>query len=353
MGVPLKKKRDSDGYDTDRDALAALAEEYEICKRITEWREYSKMRTAFGDAVTGYMDKNNRLHPEYNQLVSTGRMSARNPNVQQVPANKLGNELRKCFIAPPGRKLVAADYSQIELRILAELTGEPNLLKAFEEGVDLHSLTASVMFGVDLDEMLLVLDSEPEDEAGRARKQELKELRRKAKAVNFGIPYGQGPGGLSMKERIPLKEAEAYIRAYFEANPRVQEWLDKNGGESFERLYAETMLGRKRFFPRIQASGREYERLKRGYKRQMNNHPIQGTSADITKLAVYKIHKAFKDTTTVPILFVHDEIVLETDEDKAEEVLEILVREMAEAARYFLKVVPVKVEGKISSYWEH
>ncbi len=342
MRVPIKTNGNGN-FVTDKFAMRDLADDYPICQDIRDWREYEKMITAFGEAIMKRVDPDNRLHPEYNQCVSTGRMSCSKPNIQQVPADtEMGKELRRCFIAPPGKKLVAADYSQIELRILAELSGEEAMIRAFEQGIDLHAATAADMFGVPLDTVL------PEDGKNR-------HLRKKAKPINFGIAYGLTAGGLAHNERIPIKEAREYLKRHQEAYPRLHEWLRDTGDQGLRVMYAETMLGRKRFFePIVEADPGVYMRRREKYRRMITNHPIQGTSADITKLALYKMSRHFTDPdVAVPILFVHDEIVVEAVASDADTIAETMVALMKNAAEYFLKVVPVEVSYKISDTWEH
>jgi DNA polymerase I len=345
MGVKLPLKENGQ-METDRLSLQWVQSEYPILGKILEYRGLSKLVTAFGEAVMKFLDEDGRLHPEYRQLVSTGRMSCSKPNIQQVPANELGAEFRQCFVAPPGYKIISADYSQIELRILYELAGQEEAIEAINGGMDLHSLTAARMFNLDYE---YVKDN-------YSKIQHLKDKRRAAKAINFGIAYGLSPQGLSRNEKIPLKDAKKYVSSYFQSNPRVAEWLDRTGQNGMANRYAETMLGRKRFLPSLDKLDPQEARMKRGGQvRAVTNHPIQGTSADITKMAAVKISRALRKSgyDAALIMFVHDEIVVEARAEQADAVAELVTKQMKDAAEFFLQRVAVEVGCSIADHWEH
>jgi DNA polymerase I len=368
MGVPMSTKRDTGSYETGKEHLTLLAEDYPICADILEWREVAKLIDAFGENVLALVDQNGRLHPRFNQMVRSGRMSCSEPNIQQIPGGKLGGKLRECFIAPPGYKLLDFDYSNIELRILAHLSNDTGMIRLFHDGLDLHTRTAAAMFGHGYDDMVELLrraDEEPEglspQEKGRAK--EYKALRKVAKIINFGIPYGQSPAGFARTLNIPFVEADAYVKAYYKANPGVSQWLERNKRLCMARGYTETLFGRKRFFNRAPAPDKEedpegyalWKRMQRAMERVANNHPIQGLSADITKIAVVRIWKALAagGWDARMIMFVHDEIVLECADSCCDEVMEMVEREMKAAAEYFITSVPIEVGKKADVYWSH
>lgn len=304
--------------------------------KLLEYRGYEKTLSAFGENVLSLINpKTGRVHPDFNQYgADTGRFSCTKPNVQQIPAT---SDFRKCFVASEGYKLVTCDYSQAELRILAELSGDEGFVTAFRSGGDLHALTASQMFGVPLEEVQ-------------------KPQRSAAKAINFGLAYGMGPGGLAPRLGVTLDEAKELIARYFKAYPGVQKWLDKAAKDSVRLGYSVTTLGRKRFYNMPDESLKglnedEYRKQISAIERQGKNSPIQGSNADMTKLALINLRTALKDWDARTVNTVHDEIVVEVRTDQAEEVMHIVEHAMVSAGEAILKSVPVVADATSADYW--
>jgi DNA polymerase-1 len=304
--------------------------------KLLEYRQHEKTLSAFGENVLGLINpKTGRIHPSFQQYgADTGRFSCTRPNVQQIPAT---SDFRKCFIAAPGYKLVTCDYSQAELRILAELSGDEAFVSAFRSGQDLHTLTASQMFGVPVDQVQ-------------------KSQRSAAKAINFGLAYGMGPGGLAPRLGVSLDESKALISKYFAAYPGVQRWLDKAAKDSVRLGYSVTPLGRKRFYNMPDESLKrtnedEWRKQISAIERQGKNSPIQGCNADMTKLALINLRTALRGWDARTVNTVHDEIVVEAREDQAEEVKHIVEKAMIEAGEALLKEVPIMADASIADYW--
>lgn len=306
-----------------------------LAQLLLEYRGYEKILTAFGENLIAKINpKTGRVHPDYMQIgADTGRFSCSNPNLQQIPADSL---FRQCFIAEKGCKLVVADYSQIELRIMAELSKDPVFTKAFKDGVDLHSLTASQMFGTPL-------------------RQVTKEKRFQAKSINFGLMYGRGVRSLAVQLEVSEEEAQRLLKRYFVAYRRVKVWLDRAGREAVKRGYSTTVMGRKRYYRDLDSEDPGYERQVAYVERQGKNMPIQGTSADMMKLAMIYVYEKMRarGLEAAPVHTVHDEFVIEVKEEQAGEIARILKDEMERAGREMLKEVPVKVDVAISDFWEH
>lgn len=320
------------------DTMEATLVKYDhpAVKKLLEYRGFEKTLSAFGENVLGLINpKTKRIHPDFNQHgADTGRFSCTRPNVQQIPAT---SDFRKCFIASPGYKLVTCDYSQCELRILAELSGDEGFVTAFKSGGDLHTLTASQMFGVPVDQVQ-------------------KPQRSAAKAINFGLAYGMGPGGLAPRLGVGLDEAKELIARYFQAYPGVQKWLEKAAKDSVRNGYSLTTIGRKRFYTLPDESLKqrdpdEWRKQIASIERQGKNSPIQGSNADMTKLALINLRTALKDWDARVVNTVHDEIVVEVREDQAEEVKHIVEGEMVRAGESILKVVPIVAEASLADYW--
>ena len=322
LGYP-KSKRTKKGYSTDQEVLAELAKNYEIPKKLLEYRELFKMKSTYLDAIPALVDSMGRVHTTWQQTITaTGRLSSTNPNLQNIPRK----EVRKGFIAPPNWLILSADYSQIELRILASISGDDTLREAFEQNEDIHTKTASLIFGI------------PESEV-------TPDERKKAKVVNFGIVYGMGPYGLSQRLKIGVEEASTFIASYFLTYPGVKRWIDELLDFVRKNGYVETLLGRRRWLSGINSDNarvREFE------ERAAINAPIQGTAADMIKVAMIRIHEKLKGLKSRIVLQVHDELVLEIPEGEVDEVKELVWFEMEHGIE--LKV-PVVVDIGIGENW--
>jgi len=307
-----------------------------LAKMLLEYRSYEKLITAFGANLLEHIHpKTGRLHPDYMQIgADTGRFSCSKPNLQQIPKE---SEFRGCFVAPRGRRLVTADYSQIELRILAEMSGDPALIKAFESGKDLHTFTASQMFSI------------PEEKVRHDVE------RFQAKSINFGLMYGRGARSLAAQLKITDSQAESLLNKYFSQYKQVKKWLDRVAKEAVQKGYSKTMLGRRRIHPKPEPGEPGYDRIISSIERKGKNTPIQGTSADMIKYALVFLWRRLRKEKldAFPIHTVHDEIVVEAAEEDAERVKTVLVEEMKRAGELMLKKVPVVVDAEVSDVWEH
>jgi len=321
--------------------MPATGEEYlsqadhPVAKMMLEYRGVEKLISAFGENLLAKIHpKTGRLHPDFMQLgADTGRFSCSSPNLQQIPKE---STFRSCFTAPEGYKLVTADYSQVELRILAEASLDPVMLKAYDEGLDLHQYTASKMFNIPFDEVT-------------------KQQRSNAKSINFGLMYGRGASSLAAQIGCSVEEGKTLLDSYFASYKGVKMWLDKVAKDAVSRGYSVTLGGRKRWYNIPDLSDPMYEKLVANIGRQGKNTPIQGTSADITKYALVFIHKKIKELgiDAAIIHTVHDEIVVEVRQDQAEAWKEFQQAEMMRAGQVLLKRVPVTAEAAISDVWEH
>jgi len=294
LGLPVGK-RTKTGYSTDASVLRDLAAAYPIAGKIIEYRELTKVRSTYIEALPRLVGEDGRLHTTFNQTVAaTGRLSSSNPNLQNIPVRtELGQRIRQAFVpAHPGDLMVSADYSQIELRVLAHISGDPGLIEAFTSGHDFHGVTASRVFGVEVENVT-------------------HEMRRRAKAVNFGIVYGQSAHGLGDTLKIGYAEAQEMIDRYFAAYPGVRRCLDERVGEAHRDGYAVTLFGRRRPIPELRNSN--YNVRSFGERTAMN-HPMQGTAADIMKLAMVEVDRRLQKEgyESRMVLQVHDELVFET-----------------------------------------
>ncbi len=309
--------------------------DHPMAKKLLEYRGYEKMITSFGDSILEKIHPlDGRLHPDFLQLgADTGRFACNNPNLQQIPAD---SGFRSCFIASDGYKLITADYSQMELRIMAEVSEDPVFLKAFNEDVDLHSLTASQMFRVPVEEVD-------------------KQMRFQAKSINFGLMYGRGATSLGLQIGLSMEESKKLLDVYFSTYKKVKKWLDNMGHDAVRYGYVTTIGGRRRGFIMPDKNDPEYKRLIGSIERQGKNMPIQGTSADITKYALVYIYDYIKKEKLDAHLIhtVHDEIVTEARADIAENLAKIVEEKMVEAGKKLLKLVPVKVEVNVGDVWQH
>jgi DNA polymerase-1 len=333
MGIAYKGKKTKTGqYSTSEDVLSLMAAENPIVNDILNYRELTKLKSTYVDALPKLVNpKSGRIHTSFRQaIVPTGRLSSDNPNIQNIPIRtERGRKIRKAFIPPAGDfVLMAADYSQVELRIIAALSKDENMIGAFLDGVDIHSATASKVFGVPLDEVT-------------------SELRRKAKAVNFGLAYGQGAFGLAQNLNISRTEAKEIIDNYFAKYPGIKNYMDIAVKDARENGYSETIMGRKRNLPDI--NGRNAT-VRAGAERNAVNTPIQGSAADIIKVAMIDIQSEMKakGTKSKMILQVHDELVFDVHKDELDYMREMVVTKMRGAADL---AVPLLVEAGVGENW--
>lgn len=314
MEIPGGKKTKT-GYSTSADILEKLASENPIVNDILEYRQLTKLKSTYADGLGAVIEKDGRIHSTFNQTITaTGRISSTEPNLQNIPVRmELGRLIRKVFVPEAGFVFLDADYSQIELRVLAHMSGDEKLIKAYREAEDIHRLTASQVFHVPLEEVTPL-------------------QRRNAKAVNFGIVYGISSFGLSQDLSITRKEAAAYIQKYFETYPSIKGFLDGLVEQGKEKGYVSTMFGRRRPVPELKSSNF----MQRSFgERVAMNSPIQGTAADIIKIAMNRVYKRLLDEKLRSrlVLQVHDELLIETWKDEISQVSKILEEEMKGAAK--------------------
>ena len=330
MGIPGGKKTKT-GYSTAVDVLEKLSEDFPFVTKIMEYRTYAKLNSTYAEGLLAYIGEDSRIHGVFQQTVTaTGRLSSTDPNLQNIPIRtEMGRHFRSVFIPKEGCVFLDADYSQIELRILAALSKDERLIEAYRMDRDIHKVTASQVFHVPLDE---VTD----------------ELRRNAKAVNFGIVYGISAFGLSEGLSIGRADAKEYIERYFTTYPKVKEYLDSEIAFARENGYVKTVFGRRRPIPEIHASNF----MRRSFsERVAMNSPIQGTAADMMKVAMNAVYEKLKrnELRSRIVLQVHDELLLEVPKEELEEVREILVSSMENALTL---PVPFLVEAKTGNNWE-
>ena len=313
MGLPTKglKKTKRGYYSTNAKVLSDLARDHEIVRLILDWREKSKIKSTYLDTLGPLRRGDGRVHTTYNQTITaTGRLSSSDPNLQNIPTrSELGRTVKTAFSAGEGSVFLAVDYSQIELRLLAHLSGDEHLVRAFNEGEDFHAETAARVFGVPVSEVT-------------------PDLRSRAKAVNFGIVYGQQAYGLSQSLHISMAEARDMIDRYYEAYPGVRTFLDNVVARAKQTGYAETMYGRRRHIPELKAKNPQL----RGFgERTAMNHPMQGTAADIIKIAMARVSRRLEEEGFAAhmILQVHDELDFECPVDEVER-LTAMVRDVME-----------------------
>jgi len=331
------KKTPSGAWSTDAETLNFLASSGNILpKLLLEWRGLSKLKSTYTDALPNFINKNTkRIHTSYSMSsTSTGRLSSSDPNLQNIPIkNEEGKMIRSAFIAEEGYSLISADYSQIELRIIAHISDDNNLKNAFKNDIDIHSLTASEVFGVPIEDMS-------------------QDIRRKAKAINFGIIYGISPFGLSNQLDISRSEASDYIRSYFEKFPSIRDYMESTKEFAKNNGFVKTLFGRKCI---IDDSGNRGPGGKAFMERAAINAPIQGTAADIIKRAMIKIPKNLKkeNLETKMIMQVHDELIFETKDSEIEKTMSIVIKEMSEAHKPVVDLsVDLKVEAASGKNWD-
>lgn len=329
LQLPGAKKTKS-GFSTAADVLEKLAADYPIVSKILEYRQLAKLKSTYADGLVNFISRDGRIHGTFNQTITaTGRISSTDPNLQNIPIRtELGRLLRKVFIPKEGCVLIDADYSQIELRVLAAMSGDETLIRAFANHEDIHRITASQVFHVPFDEVTPL-------------------QRRNAKAVNFGIVYGISAFGLSEDLHISVKEAGEYIERYFKTYPKIKEFLDQAVNMAKEKGYAETFFGRRRPVPELKASNF----MQRSFgERVAMNSPIQGTAADIIKIAMVRVNERLQKEKfrSSLILQVHDELLVEAYTEEVEQVKEVLREEMLHAVSM---KVDMEVDMNVGNNW--
>jgi DNA polymerase-1 len=331
MGLTAGRKTKT-GYSTDARALEYLKGEHEIIEIILDFRQASKLKSTYADALPKLINpKTGRVHTSYNQTIaSTGRLSSLDPNLQNIPIRtEMGREIRKAFVPRDNDYVIlSADYSQIELRIMASICEDKGLMDAFKKGDDIHRNTAALVFMVD-----------PKDVTA--------DMRRKAKEVNFGILYGIGPFGLKTRLGITQSHAKEIIETYFKTFKNVKSYMDGSVQQAKEKGYAETLLGRRRYLKNINSNNRVVRQFE---ERVAINMPIQGTAADMIKLAMINIHKELtkRKVKTKMLLQVHDELVFDAHKDEVDELRPVIKKIMEKALP--LKI-PVVADTGIGDNW--
>jgi DNA polymerase-1 len=328
---PKAKKTKTGQYATSEDVLQKLASKHEIIQHILEYRTYQKLKSTYVDALPSQIDKDDkRVHTNFSQTTAaTGRLASVNPNLQNIPIRTLrGQQIRGAFVSAEGKKIISADYSQIELRLIAEISGEDNMIKAFQDGEDIHASTAAKLFNISLEEVS-------------------KTQRGQAKTVNFGILYGQGAFALAEQTGLSRSEAKQMIEAYYETYPKLKEYMAEQVKRAREIGYVETILGRKRHLKDIN-SGNFVVRAHA--ERNAVNAPIQGSAADVVKMAMIKIQKELEKEKlqTKMLLQVHDELIFESPIDEVEVAKNIIKTEMENAIE---TQVPLLVEVGVGNNW--
>ncbi|MCY0977010.1 DNA polymerase I [Chryseobacterium wangxinyae] len=328
---PKAKKTKTGQYATSEDVLQKLSSKHEIIQHILEYRTYQKLKSTYVDALPSQIDKDDqRVHTNFSQTTAaTGRLASVNPNLQNIPIRTLrGQQIRGAFVSAEGKKIISADYSQIELRLIAEISGEDNMIKAFQDGEDIHASTAAKLFNIPLEEVS-------------------KTQRGQAKTVNFGILYGQGAFALAEQTGLSRSEAKQMIEAYYETYPKLKEYMAEQVKRAREIGYVETILGRKRHLKDIN-SGNFVVRAHA--ERNAVNAPIQGSAADVVKMAMIKIQKELEKEKlqTKMLLQVHDELIFESPIDEVEVATHIIKNEMENAIE---TQVPLLVEVGVGKNW--
>jgi DNA polymerase-1 len=337
MGLPGAKKTATGAWSTSARILEDLAEEgHELPARILDWRQLAKLKSTYADALPGFLDpRTGRVHTSYAlAATTTGRLSSSDPNLQNIPVrNEEGRRIRRAFVAAPGCKLISADYSQIELRLLAHVADIGALKKAFADGLDIHAMTASEMFGVPIKDM-----------PG--------EVRRRAKAINFGIIYGISAFGLANQLSIPREEAGAYIRKYFERFPGIRDYMEAAKKQARAEGFVRTIFGRKCHFPRINASNPSERAFN---ERAAINAPLQGSAADIIRRAMARMDGALEAAglTARMLMQVHDELIFEAPDGEVEATIKLVSKVMVDAPSPSVALgAPLVVEARAAGNWD-
>ena len=337
MGLPGGKKTATGAWSTTASVLEDLAAEgHQLPARVLEWRQIAKLKSTYTDALPGFVNPSTgRVHTAYALAsTTTGRLSSSEPNLQNIPIRtEEGRKIRRAFVAPEGRKLISADYSQIELRLLAHLADIPALKRAFADELDIHAMTASEMFGVPIEGMP-------------------SEVRRRAKAINFGIIYGISAFGLANQLSIARNEAGDYIKKYFERFPGIRDYMEATKKIARANGYVTTLFGRKCHYPRINASNPSERAFN---ERAAINAPLQGTAADIIRRAMVRMDDALAKAglSAQMLLTVHDELVFEAPDDEVEATLPVVAKVMVDAPEPAVKLhVPLRVDARAAQNWE-
>jgi len=331
LKLPSARRTKSGFFSTDASIIEGLRGVHPIVELILEYRHLAKLKSTYIDALPSLINpKTRRVHTSFNQTrTATGRLSSSDPNLQNIAVrDELGKEIRRAFIAPEGSYLVGGDYSQIDLRVLAHLSQDENLLSAFRRDEDIHSATAAQLFGVD-------------------RSQVTPDMRRVAKTVNFGVIYGMSEYGLEQATELSREEASKFIAAYFEKYPGVKKYLESTRRQARETGYVQTLLGRRRAIPEIHSPNRQ---VREAAERMAINMPVQGTSADIIKVAMINLDREMnkRQLKSKLLLQVHDELVFEVPEAEREEMRQLVPQIMSTALELS---IPLKVDIKTGKNW--
>jgi DNA polymerase-1 len=326
-----QSRRTKTGYSTEASVMEALRGVHPVIGLILEYRQLSKLKSTYVDALPALINhKTGRVHTNFNQTgTSTGRLSSSDPNLQNIPIRgEIGNKIRRTIIAPPGAYLLSADYSQIDLRVLAHLSQDPGLIAAFAHDEDIHATTASKIFGIPAVEVT-------------------PEMRRNAKTVNFGVVYGMSDYGLEQATNLSREEASQFIARYFEKYPRVKEYLEATKELAHKLGYVQTVMGRRRFLPEINSSNRM---VREAAERMAINAPVQGSSADIIKIAMINLHREMErqNLKSKMLLQIHDELLFEVPEQEVEQMKSLVAQLMSGAVEL---CVPVKIDIKLGRNW--
>jgi DNA polymerase-1 len=337
FSIPGGRRTKTGAWSTDADILEDLAAQgHDIAKKVLDWRQLAKLRGTYTDALPTYINpKTGRVHTSYAMAsTSTGRLASTDPNLQNIPIRtEEGRRIRQAFVAPKGTKLISADYSQIELRLLAHIADIPQLKKAFADGLDIHALTASEMFGVPV--------------AGMPA-----EIRRRAKAINFGIIYGISAFGLANQLGIPREEAGDYIKKYFQRFPGIRDYMETTKAFAREHNYVETLFGRRVHIREINSTNPSF---RGGAERAAINAPIQGTAADVIRRAMVRLPEALaaKKLKAKMLLQVHDELVFEAPDAEIEKTQKLVKSVMERATLPAIQLsVPLTVEVRSAANWD-
>jgi DNA polymerase-1 len=330
LKLPPERKTKT-GYSTEASVLEKLRSTHPVIELVLDYRQLFKLKSTYIDALPSLLNpKTRRVHTSFNQTrTATGRLSSNEPNLQNIPIRgELGGEVRQAFIAPPGSCLLGVDYSQIDLRVLAHLSQDQSLLSAFQRDEDIHAATAARLFGVDASKVT-------------------PDMRRVAKTVNFGVIYGMSEYGLEQATELSREEAAGFIASYFAQHPGVKQYIESTKKQAREAGYVQTLLGRRRSIPEINSSNRQ---IRESAERMAINMPVQGTSADIIKVAMINLDQEMgkRRLKSKMLLQVHDELVFEVPEEELELMRQLVPQAMSTALKLS---VPLKVDIKTGNNW--